>query len=201
MAQAFREDPLRNFRFRVLMHLPDNLQNTMGNMGFMGLSGIAVQNELIAYREGGWNTSPHKMIGQTDFAPITLTRGLFATPGMNVYDWQKWLYVYQWGSGNLAPGAEYRARDITVFVIAHPYTQNHTDPQSPEPIRQASLDTETVKAAIQFHNAWPGAFALTDLNAGDNGILIQQMTLHHEGWDIAFGDEASALIGASGAAA
>jgi phage tail-like protein len=31
-------------------------------------------------------------------------------------------------------------------------------------------------------NAWPGSFSISDLNAGDNGILIQQLQLHHEGF-------------------
>ena len=41
-----------------------------------------------------------------------------------------------------------------------------------------------VKLQFKLYNAWPGAYALTDLNAGDNGILIQSMTVHHEGFYI-----------------
>ena len=64
MPTVLRTDPLRNFKFRVaitpsgdspLKDLADNLPN----LGFAQMSGIAVTNEVIPYREGGMNTHPH----------------------------------------------------------------------------------------------------------------------------------------------
>ena len=66
-----RTDPLRNFKFTVkFVPLDDELRNMttgIGDLGFAQMGGLSVQNELIAYREGGMNTHPHKMIGQSDF--------------------------------------------------------------------------------------------------------------------------------------
>jgi hypothetical protein len=42
-----------------------------------------------------------------------------------------------------------------------------------------------IRAAFRLYNCWPGVFAMNGLNAGDNGILIQQMTIHHEGFQVA----------------
>ena len=46
---------------------------------------------------------------------------------------------------------------------------------------------EPVMLAFKMFNCWPGAYGLSDLNAGDNGIMVQQMNIHHEGfyveWD------------------
>jgi phage tail-like protein len=37
---------------------------------------------------------------------------------------------------------------------------------------------------IEVYNAWPTAVAYSDLNAGDNALLVEQMTLVHEGFNI-----------------
>jgi phage tail-like protein len=39
---------------------------------------------------------------------------------------------------------------------------------------------------IEVYNAWPTAVAYSDLNAGDNALLVEQMTLVHEGFNINF---------------
>jgi hypothetical protein len=70
-AQTQRTDPLRNFKFTVrFVPIDDSLKSLLdgvGDLGFAQVGGLSVQNELIAYREGGMNTHPHKMIGQSDF--------------------------------------------------------------------------------------------------------------------------------------
>jgi len=40
------------------------------------------------------------------------------------------------------------------------------------------------RLSLTLWNAWPGSFSISDLNAGDNGILIQQLQLHHEGFSM-----------------
>jgi phage tail-like protein len=83
---VIRTDPLRNFKFRVQI-VPQtdsglnkpHMAGGIGNLGFAQMSGIAVTNEVIPYREGGMNTHPHKMVGQSDFAPVSLARGVFPT--------------------------------------------------------------------------------------------------------------------------
>jgi phage tail-like protein len=37
---------------------------------------------------------------------------------------------------------------------------------------------------FQVYNTWPTSVAYSDLNAGDNAILVEQLTLVHEGFDI-----------------
>ena len=73
-----RTDPLRNFKFQIqIVGAPDLTTHTSGGsgtgldgLGFAEMSGLSVTNELIAYREGGMNTHPHKMVGQSDFPPV-----------------------------------------------------------------------------------------------------------------------------------
>ena len=37
---------------------------------------------------------------------------------------------------------------------------------------------------FKVFNAWPTTVAYSDLNAGDNALYVEQMTLVHEGFDI-----------------
>jgi len=198
MANTLRTDPLRNFKFRVRI-IPKNQGTNLANklkelseLGFAQVSGISVTNEVITYREGGMNTHPHKMVGQSDFAPVSFARGAFAGQDQ-LFQWQKFLHAWLGGgvSGEtgLATGdGDYRC-DILVRVYDHPHTATETNNgglqyQWDGDTQSANIVPGNVKFQFKLYNAWPGAYALTDLNAGDNGILIQSMTVHHEGFYI-----------------
>ena len=203
MALATRTDPLRNFKFLIqiipnsglLAHAPN-----LGKLGFMEMSGLSVTNELIAYREGGMNTHPHKMVGQSDFPPVSFSRGVFATEGgtagdgdKGLWNWQTFIHAWQQGvptgSAGLAQSngdSDYRC-DIIVKVYDHPYTRTGTSYLDSDVVGEGqSIKPGNVRLAFKLFNTWPGVFAMNGLNAGDNGILIQQMTLHHEGFYIAW---------------
>ncbi len=209
---VIRTDPLRNFKFRVQI-VPQSdsglnkssMAGSIGNLGFAQMSGIAVTNEVIPYREGGMNTHPHKMVGQSDFAPVSLARGVFPdSGGKSLSKWQEFMHTWQGGqedgadpqqphgaSGPAGGGgfnnSEYRCT-VNVWVFDHPVTsgtyQYDTDPSAG--ITNTNLPA---KLSITLYNAWPGSFSISDLNAGDNGILIQQLQLHHEGFSMAWGDD------------
>ena len=197
-ALVLRTDPLRNFKFRVqiIPKQAGNLATTLsqiGELGFAQVSGISVTNEIISYREGGMNTHPHKMVAQSDFAPVTFARGAFSGQDQ-LYMWQKVLHAWLDGGVGGAPGlangtGDYRC-DILVKVYDHPHTASEVAGQTGLKYQwdgseqSASIVPGQVKFQFKLYNAWPGAYALTDLNAGDNGILIQSMTVHHEGFYI-----------------
>lgn len=196
-----RNDPLRDFKFRVRIVPHDdelkNLTKGIGDLGFAVVSGIAVQNELIPYREGGMNTHPHKMVGQADFTPVTFSRGVFSGQDQ-LWKWQTFIHAWMQGGGseyrNTANGGvsggskgtvtDYRCR-VVVTVYDHPHTaingaQYATDPGNPS----SKTDPGVPRLQFTLYNAWPGGYALSDLNAGASSIMVQQMTLHHEGFEI-----------------
>lgn len=156
-----KTDPLRNFKFLVNVHKPG-----MGfaNMGFMSVSGLNITTEVIPYREGGMNTTTQKMPGQSDFAPVTLTKGL-AVGDHAMMKWMRMLFSVIQGHGTGRAGENFRSQ-VTIKVLAHPVTQGRVP----------------VKAAFRVYNAWPTSVAFSDLDAGANAIIIQQMTLAHEGF-------------------
>lgn len=194
MALATRTDPLRNFKFLVQITPTGSLDTHIGagqlpKLGFAEMSGLSVTNELIAYREGGMNTHPHKMIGQSDFPPVSFSRGVFAEQDQ-MWKWQTFMHSWQQGSATGSKGldTDYRC-DILVKVYDHPFTNSTATYLDGDLAATATaIKPGTARLAFKLFNCWPGVFAMNGLNAGDNGILIQQMTIHHEGFQIAWND-------------
>lgn len=168
-------DPLRNFKFHIniehtpLRKAPDTKRLT--TLGFMNMSGLQATNEPIPYREGGDNTTQRKMPGQTNFADITLSRGVVVGTWQSWYWLKELFYINQGGGGGYAPaGTNFRANMI-VKVMAHPSAGGRGD-------------NVPVKKMYKVYNVWPSALAYSELDAGSNAVLIEQMTLVNEGFDI-----------------
>jgi phage tail-like protein len=203
MALAARTDPLRNFKFLVNIVPQPGLREHaehLGSIGFAEMSGLSVTNELIAYREGGMNTHPHKMVGQSDFPPVSFSRGVFAEQPQ-MWRWQTFMHSWQQGVPLGSKGlvetdgiSDYRC-DIIVIVYDHPYTRTGTSYLDTNVVSNVNINPGNVRLAFKLFNAWPGVFAMNGLNAGDNGILIQQMTLHHEGFYVAWEENEIKNIG------
>lgn len=156
-------DPLRNFKFQVNINNPSI--SGLVQLGFMSCAGLNITTEVIPYRQGGYNTTTQKLPGQSDMAPITLSRGL-AVGDNSIWQWQQQLFTVLQGTGTGGPGNNFRC-NMDILVLDHPVTQGNAP----------------VKAAFRVYNAWPSAVAFSDLDAGANAIIIQQMTLAHEGFD------------------
>ncbi len=185
MPEAARVDPIRNFKFHVeASH--DELGPVFARMGFMTVEGIAMNTEMVPYREGGYNTSPHKLPGQTDFAPLTMSAGVFYN-NSGMWDLAKQMFAVQHGGGTLSMTAQ---GDITQFryslivrVLGHPVTQGpQSGSDNNNPFAGALL-------AFKFRNCWTASVGFNGLNAMDNAIMIHQMTVHHEGFETYFGNQ------------
>jgi phage tail-like protein len=199
MARASKTDPVRNFKFQVTIDASGSSglkaqAPNLGNLGFAVVSGLSVQNELIAYREGGMNTHPHKMIGQSDFGPITFSKGVFAHE-KDLYVWQTFLHSWtqggQTGNGSTADANDYRA-DIMVVVYDHPVTVGSY--QTPGDTNSTLTPAGKPKMGFKLFNCWPASYAMTDLNAGESSIMIQQMVINHEGFHIEWADTVDGAI-------
>lgn len=183
-SRSLNSDPLRNFRYQV------NINHTgitsLARMGFMAMSGLSVNNEVIPYREGGNNTTTRKMPGQSDFGPITLTRGFMAAPASTsgpvtgigtdeIYRWFSQIFAVNVGAGFGSPSLDFRW-PVTIDVLAHPITTGGS---------AAGIDSPPpIKARFTVYNAWPMGYAFSDLEAGGNAVFIENLTLAHEGWSL-----------------
>jgi phage tail-like protein len=169
-------DPIRNFRFLVSFAATDTTKADLGvataTLGFTSVSGLAVTTDSIPYREGGFNTTVHQIPGQTSFQPITLQNGVVIGKSQK-WDWMRNMFATVQGGAKRGLTEGFRC-DLTIKVLAHPV-----------PLLAAAEKAGTADVAMQFkvYNAWPTAVAYSDLNAGDNSLFVEQMTLVHEGFD------------------
>ena len=167
-------DPIRNFRFLVKFEaLSDSstLAVATATLGFTSVSGLAVTTDSIPYREGGFNTTVHQIPGQTSFQPITLQNGVVIGKKQK-WDWMRNMFATVQGGPKRTIDQGFRC-DITIKVLAHPIPV----------ITAAEEGVKDVAMQFKVYNAWPTAVAYSDLNAGDNSLFVEQMTLVHEGFD------------------
>jgi phage tail-like protein len=200
-------DPIRNFRFLVTF-LPQDLTvpntgtpNRTGGtdgatkylekwatnlaavpFGFTSVSGLSVTTDSIPYREGGYNTTVHQMPGQTSFAPITLQRGVQMGSSQNYY-WMRQLFNTVQGNNDKV-ASNFRC-DLEIQVLSHPAASINNSSGN---TTTNNVDVDHVAIRIKVYNAWITSLSYSDLNAGDNAIYVEQMTLVHEGFDVTWAD-------------
>lgn len=173
-------DPIRNFRFLVTFLPQDQTQDWAKGLkgitfGFTSVTGMAVTTDAIPYREGGYNTTVHQIPGQSSFAPLQLQRGVQLGSRQN-WDWMQQLFQTVQGSATRSSASNFRC-DIIIDVLSHPVASIATAPAS-----VTGTQDDHVSMRFKVYNAWITSLAYSDLSAGDNAILVEQMSLVHEGW-------------------
>lgn len=190
---SLETDPIRNFRFLVTFKPLDTantgsswLKNTKVAVGFTSVSGLSVNTDSIPYREGGYNTTVHQIPGQTTFSPITLQRGVvLGTP--QHWDWMRKLFATVQNGTSSVQGENFRA-DVEIAVLTHPIAGSGGGNVE----LTGGTYKDHVSARFQVYNAWPTSVAYSDLNAGDNALFVEQLTLVHEGFDMTWGTDLTA---------
>jgi phage tail-like protein len=175
-------DPLRGFRFQAEFQASSNSGTVFTDKitgfsgGFNSITGLTITTQNIAYREGGYNTTTHQIPGMTSFQPIAFQKGaLFGND--NAIEWMRGLFAASAGDGLSTVGKDFRC-NVTIYLMDHP----DTNPS----------DIATAKMGFRIHNAWIQQLSYSDLNAGDNALLFETMTLVHEGLTIFHVDAAKA---------
>jgi phage tail-like protein len=181
-------DPIRNFRFLVTFKPLDSgdadwLRDTKVAIGFTSVSGLSVNTDSIPYREGGYNTTVHQIPGQTTFSPITLQRGVILGTPQN-WDWMRKLFATVQNGSTSQTGENFRI-DLEIQVLTHPISGSGG---ANETLTGGNYK-DHVSARFQVYNAWPTSVAYSDLNAGDNALFVEQLTLVHEGFDMQWGSD------------
>jgi phage tail-like protein len=186
-------DPLRNFRFLVTFIPQDTKNDTLTGLksatfGFTSVSGMSVATDSIPYREGGYNTTVHQIPGQTTFTPLTLQRGVILGTKQN-WNWMRNLFATVGAAGSNRTVAQNFRCDLEIAVLSHPIPSAGSG--------DASTATDHVAMRFRVYNAWPTSVAYSDLNAGDNALFVEQMTLVHEGFDVNWAENLTTSAGAS----
>lgn len=172
-------DPIRSFRFLVKFIPPDDVFKKSvkfePTLGFIAVSGLAMSTEAIPYREGGFNTTVHYLPGQQTFAPVTFMRGVNVGSSQH-WRWFQQLFDVGYGAAADNPTLTGNFRcTVNISVLGHPQPLIHD--------YDSAIDDPVVQK-FSLLNAWITNISYSDLNATDSGVLVEQLTLVHEGLQI-----------------
>ena len=169
-------DPVRNFKFLVTF----NPTTEWGKgdkpmkMGFVSLSGLTVTTEPTA------------------FTPITLSKGVMLGQDSNP-KWMKRLFSVLTPSLTTGVGQGFRT-DIDIQVLSHPNPQADTGAGA-----QADLpENQHTSLRFRVYNAWISSLSYSNLDAGANTLMVEEMSLVHEGWDVQYASTYTATGSADG---
>lgn len=183
---TLQTDPVRNFKFLVTITpnggKDSSWGSTFGTLGFVSVSGLNVSTEPIAYREGGYNTNVHQIPGQTSFSPIGLSKGVMLGDDVHA-NWMKRLFSVLTPNATAGIGADFRCT-VDIQVLSHP------NPAAFKGAGTTGADTpqdQHTSMRFRIYNAWISSLAYSNLDAGGNTLMVEEMTLVHEGFDVRFG--------------
>lgn len=155
MARASIEDPVKVFRFRVVV-------DGFVRFGFTEVSGLNKETDQAEYREGIMPTTPQKSSGLTKFADLTLKRGQIIGSSQggdsDMIDWSDSVANLAASVGN----NNYR-KDIDI----------------------EQYNSLNVKVRVwRVTNAWPKNFKpMSDLNGTSSDNSIEEIVLANEGFE------------------
>jgi len=150
---ARRFDPYKNFKFRVRW-------DGRYVAGVSRVGALTRTTEVVSHREGGDPSSSRKSPGRSDFAPVTLERGV-----THDIEFEQWAHkVWNFGGGL---GAEVSLVDFRKDITLEVYNE-----------------AGQVALAYKLFRCWASEFqALPQLDANANAVAIQTLRLENEGWE------------------
>ena len=148
-----RFDPYKNFKFRLKW-------DGRYVAGISHVSALTRTTQVIEHREGGDPSTSRKSPGQTDFAPITLERGLTQD-----HEFEAWANkVWQFGA---ALGSEVSLTNFRKDIYLEFYNE-----------------AGQLVLAYKIFRCWVSEYtALPDLDANANAVAIEHIKLENEGWE------------------
>jgi phage tail-like protein len=152
---AKRIDPYKNFKFKVKW-------DGKYVAGVSKVGALKKTTEVIKHREGGDPGSTRKSLGQSDWEPITLERGVTYDIEFEKWANKVWDYANSSQLGQTASLADFR-KDIIIELY--------------------NVAGQKV-LAYNVYRCWPSEFvAMPELDASGNAVAIQSLTLQCEGWE------------------
>jgi phage tail-like protein len=155
-----RLDPYRNFKFRVMFE-----PGTRFVAGVSKISALTRTTEVVTHRSGGSSSSSNKSPGRTEYAAVTLERGVTHDTEFELWANKVWNYdsaqAGETDRTNEVSLADFR-KDIRIVVFN----------EAGQPV-----------VAYKLFRCWVSEFqAMGELDANANAVLIQHIKIENEGW-------------------
>lgn len=153
---ASRLDPYKTFKFRIMW-------DGKYVAGVSKIGALTRTTEVTSHREGGSPSNKHKSPGQTDYAAITLERGVTHDEEFETWANKVWNY-----GNSPQDGQEIALKDFRKDLIIELYNE----------AGQKVIAYKVYRCWVSEYTAMPEL----DANAG-NTVAIQTLKLENEGWE------------------
>src|SRR3954454_18683570 len=155
---AHRLDPYRNFKFRLRFGT-----STEDVAGVSKVSALTRTTEVVPHRSGGDNSTSRKSPGRTDYAAITLERGV--TFDRTFEEWANKVWSYS----NAQAAAAERNKEVSLKDFRKDVTIVVCN-EAGQPV-----------VGYLLYRCWVSEFqAMSELDANANAVLIQHIKLENE---------------------
>lgn len=192
-------DPIRNFRFIVRFIVPSLTTNARTDgrgwtpspqIGFSSVDGLGIAVDSAEIREGGYNTTVHLIPTQIRYSPVTFQRGMTIGSSQH-WDWMRTMFDVVQGRADVGPGTAGLFRsDIEISLLHHPVriqSGGLGERLIGEDYAWKAASDDVVAARFRLYNAWPSKVIYSSMNAMDNALMVEHMTVLHEGLDMRWG--------------
>lgn len=126
-------------------------------MGVSKVGALKRTTEVVNYRSGGGNTFDFKSPGRTKYESITLERGL-----THDHEFEMWASQVHGQEGSSIAELRNYKKDMKIDLL--------------------NLQNQ-VAISWLLYQVWPSSYqAMPDLDAGQNGVAIETLTLEVERW-------------------
>jgi phage tail-like protein len=159
---TYRYDPYRSHKFRLKW-------DGRYVAGVSKISALTRQTQVISHRAGGDPTTPRRMPGQSEYAAITLERGV--THDTEFEQWANKVWDYHNSSADDQPGGtgnqDVSLKDFRKDIVLEVYNE-----------------AGQKVIAYNIYRCWPSEFvAPPELDANGNAVAISMLKLENEGWE------------------
>jgi phage tail-like protein len=125
----------------------------------------------------------HQIPGQSSFTPISLSKGVMLGQNENSL-WMKRLFSVLTPSATNGVGSNFRV-NLDIQVLSHPNPGAWKGSGSTKPDATTAIDQHT-SMRFKVYNAWITSLAYSNLDAGANSLMVEDMQLVHEGFDVTY---------------
>jgi len=145
-----------SFNFRITLNRSDGSSPPLGDGGFQECTGLDIEMDVVELVEGGRNNGTVRQVGRGKFSNIVLKRGMLFPDGGQVNN-EMWNWIQ-----NVLSGERPVARFDGVIEVLSP-------------------DGNDTVATWVFDRGLPQKIAGPQLNAKSGEVVIEELTIAHEG--------------------
>jgi phage tail-like protein len=156
MSAATRRDPLPVFCFKVQISIEGHKK---AEAYFKSVSGLKYESEVVDYKEGGLNTTTHRLVGPIKWPNLVLKHGFTGT-GPDAYSLLNWRIAWLDDKPLPMGGQPLKRAHGAIIQLRHDLTE---------------------VCQWTFRDGWPCKWEGPEYDGGKNELAIETLEIAHHG--------------------